>query len=228
MKSTILFLMLILATPAAMPVAAQIPLISGEQAAPQSDDDSAAVVEPRHISLNMTPAEVLAAMQGAPDEKLSPSIWVYYGFHSQRDPALRRFDTLVVYFSPEHVYKYRLVERKALRELLADVRRTPTPSQPEMISEWPAPPRLDEVAPAVAPRRIGLRMTPEDVVRAMRGNPDAYLAPDIWVYWQFQVSSNPAPRDPDTLLVFFSQGRVVHYKLVRREAVMPWLEGRAA
>lgn len=228
MKSMIPLLMLILAAPAMMPVAAQTPMTSGAEGAPQNDDNSDGVVEPRHVALNMTPAEVLAAMQGAPDEKLSPSIWVYYGFHSQRDPALRRFDTLVVYFSPEQVYKYRLVERKALRELLADVRRTPTPSQPEMISEWPAPPRLDEVAPPVPPRRIGLRMTPEDVARAMRGNPDAYLSPDIWVYWHFQVSPNPGPRDPDTLIVFFSQGRVVQYKLASREAVTPWLEGRAA
>lgn len=228
MKRMLSLIVFVLAAAPLAPVLAQSPVHPGSETVPQNDEEAGAFAEPRHIALYMTPADVLAAMHGAPDEKLSPSIWVYYGFHPQGGPAVRRFDTLVVFFSPEQVYKFHLVERKALRQLLLDFRRTPTPRQPEMISEWPAPPRLGEVAPLVPPRRIALGMSPDDVARAMHGNPDAYLSPDIWVYWRFQASSNPGPNEPDTLIVFFSQGRVSHYKIVARQAVLPWLDGPAA
>jgi len=76
--------------------------------------------EPRHVRLGMKRADVLIAMQGRPDDQFSPDIWVYWRFH--RPAEERYFSTLIVMFAGDRVQTFRLVEEKATRALLAEVR----------------------------------------------------------------------------------------------------------
>lgn len=93
---------------------------------PPGLDDDGPLSEPRHIRFGLTPAEVVTAMQGQPDARLSPDIWVYWRFRSAIDGA-QKFDTLVVFFSRDRVTKYRLVERQPIVALLAQIRSAPPP-----------------------------------------------------------------------------------------------------
>lgn len=86
-------------------------------------DDEGPLSEPRHIAFGMNPDGVVNAMKGKPDGKLAPDIWVYWNFRSAFNSETPRFDTLIVFFSSERVFKYRLVEKQAVLALLAQARK---------------------------------------------------------------------------------------------------------
>jgi len=229
MKIALLLCSLFLAAALAPRVYCQSPLgLTNDPTQPSDPDDGAPLTEPRHIGIGMTPDDVVVAMHGEPNEKLSAHIWVYWHFQVPRSRELQKYETLVVHFSPERVHKYRLVERKMVAALLADIRKTPTPGQPEMISECPREPEPGAIAPSVAPRRIGCGMSPDDVVRAMQGTADERPAPDVWIYWNFRADADPATPQPDTLLVLFAEGRVAKYRLVPRQVAQALVDERKA
>lgn len=191
---------------------------SGDSPRGVANDSDGPVTEPRRIALRMTPAEVEGAMQGRADETLSPDIWIYWNFRLSIEPALQKYDTLIVYFSRGRVLKYQLVERAVLAALLRDIRKTRTPAEPEMLSEVPGEPTAQGHPPMLAPRRIAVGMTQADVLRAMRDKPDEQLAADLWIYWNFRASHD-CPPHTEALMVLFDRGRVARYRLVPESAI---------
>src|SRR5262249_50751468 len=79
----------------------------------------------------------------------------------------QKFATLLVCFSRGPVHKYHLAERKPVRQLLADIRKTPTPTAPDLLSELPPERGLDAAPVARVPWRIGRAMTNVDVERSL-------------------------------------------------------------
>lgn len=96
-------------------------------------------------------------------------------------------------------------------------------TQPPSLAESPRYTDLDDDGPLTEPRHIGFNMTPDDVVIAMKGKPDEKLAPDLWVYWRFRAASAAELPAFDTLVVYFSQGRVVKYRLVEGKPILALL-----
>lgn len=124
MKSPLRIFALVLGTALVVPASAQNPRPFVADFPPLVDvDDDGPLSEPRHIAFHMTPDEVVLAMKGKPDAQLAPDIWVYWAFRTAGDPAMRKFDTLVVFFSRNRVFKYRLVERKQMVALIAERRK---------------------------------------------------------------------------------------------------------
>lgn len=97
------------------------------ESAPATIDDDGPLSEPRHIRFGVTPDDVVIAMKGRPDARLSPDIWVYWHFQAAIGGA-QKFDTLVVFFSRDRVTKYRLVERQPIVALLAQLRAAAPPA----------------------------------------------------------------------------------------------------
>ncbi len=95
-----------------------------DESFPLQQEESGALLEPRHVRFGMTPGEVMTAMHGKPDVVLAPNLWVYWRFRAAVGRNQRKFDTLVVYFSQNRVTKFRLVERKAMQELIATLRKS--------------------------------------------------------------------------------------------------------
>lgn len=81
-------------------------------------EDRESLSEPRHVRCAMTPPEVVQAMHGQPDARLSPDIWVYWAFQVRCAPELQKYNTLLVHFSEGRVSKYQLVEAKEVKALL--------------------------------------------------------------------------------------------------------------
>jgi hypothetical protein len=119
-----------LSFPTVLPAQSALPADAGvmRETSVLDVDDDGPLSEPRHIEFGMKPTQVVETMKGEPDEKLTPDIWVYWDFQSGIVGA-GKFDTLVVFFGRDRVVKYRLVERKAVRALLAELRQT-RPSAP--------------------------------------------------------------------------------------------------
>ena len=83
---------------------------------------------------------------------------------------------------------------------------------------------IDDDGPLMEPRHVRLGMNPTEVLYAMKGKPDAKLAPDVWVYWRFHARGIPAEQKFNTLVIVFEEGRVQRYKLSERKAVAAVLE----
>lgn len=64
-----------------------------------------------------------------------------------------------------------------------------------------------------APIRLSRGMTPQ-AVRDTLGQPDATLAPNVWVYWDFKPKDAPRAGKTDTLLLIFAENRVQRLRLV--------------
>lgn len=96
-------------------------------------------------------------------------------------------------------------------------------TQPQSLTESSPRLDLDDDGPLTEPRHIGFGMTAEDVMMAMKGKPDEKLAPDLWVYWHFRALTAGDRHPFDTLVVYFSEGRVVKYRLVERQPVLALL-----
>jgi hypothetical protein len=80
------------------------------------------------------------------------------------------------------------------------------------------PSLLEDEAPLFDPRHISCGMTAAQVTEAMRGRPDVRPAPDLWVYWHFNSAADRTGKF-NTLVVYFTEGRVTKYRLVERKAL---------
>ena len=85
------------------------------------------------------------------------------------------------------------------------------------------PSLLENEAPLFEPRHIGLGMTAAEVTDAMHGKPDQRPAPELWVYWHFQTAADRTGKY-NTLVVYFTEGRVTKLRLVERKALAALLE----
>ena len=97
--------------------------------------------------------------------------------------------------------------------------------EPASLIEVSPPTPQEEIGPLTEPRHVGFGMAPEEVITAMKGKPDVVLAPDLWVYWAFRISTDPAAAKFDTLVIYFGQNRVVKYRLVERKGMLALIAG---
>jgi hypothetical protein len=56
--------------------------------------------------------------------------------------------------------------------------------------------------------------TPRDSLLDQLGPPDAWLSPDVWIYWNRCTNQPHVTRDCDTLLVMFRKEYVQAFKIV--------------
>ena len=93
-------------------------------------------------------------------------------------------------------------------------------------------PRLVEISPPsllendaslFEPRHIGFGMTAAQVTEAMHGKPDQKPAADLWVYWRFHTAADRTGKF-NTLVVYFTEGRVTKFRLVERKALAALLD----
>lgn len=86
--------------------------------------DEARLVIPSnaYLAIGMHRDEVLAQL-GAPAEKLSADIWVYWDFRAKSRPAGEKTDTLIVVLSSNRVSRIRITERQPVMALLAHLQR---------------------------------------------------------------------------------------------------------
>jgi hypothetical protein len=76
----------------------------------------------RAVKVGLGKSEVEMSMQGRPDEKLGPDLWLYWNFQPAGQPAADEPKALVIFFSGDRVQSIRLVETKPARALLAQLR----------------------------------------------------------------------------------------------------------
>lgn len=75
-----------------------------------------------YVSLGMRQDDVVGQL-GAPAEKLSDEIWVYWDFRAKGRPGGERADTLIVVFTSKRVSRIRVTERQPVMALLSQLRR---------------------------------------------------------------------------------------------------------
>ena len=88
--------------------------------------------------------------------------------------------------------------------------------------ETPPASLLENDASLFEPRHIACGMTAAQLLEAMHGRPDEKPAPDLWVYWRFQAAADPSGKF-NTLVVYFTEGRVTKFRLVERKALVALL-----
>jgi hypothetical protein len=88
----------------------------------------------------------------------------------------------------------------------------------QRLVEISPPSLLEDEAALFEPRHIGFGMTAPQVTEAMHGKPDQKPAADLWVYWHFHTAADRTGKF-NTLVVYFTEGRVTKFRLVERKAL---------
>ena len=93
----------------------------------------------------------------------------------------------------------------------------------QRLVEISPPSLLEGEAPLFEPRHIGFGMTAAQVTEAMQGKPDQKPAADLWVYWHFHIAADRTGKF-NTLVIYFTEGRVTKFRLVERKALTALLD----
>ncbi|MBM3855426.1 MAG: hypothetical protein FJ399_20110 [Verrucomicrobia bacterium] len=110
--------------------------------------------------------------------------------------------------------------------LLLVATATPACATDEAAALLPSP-ELAYLAHLLAPARIARGMSPAEV-QASIGAPNATLAPNVWVYWNFKAKDTPGGDRCDTALVVFAHNRVDRVKLCEGAPVRAFIARQEA